>query len=280
MSLFVTSLNSGSNGNCFYVGTPSEAVLIDAGISCREIQKRMNRLDLSLKNVRGVFITHEHSDHIRGLEILTKKFDLDVYINPGTLRNSGLKLDSKKIRKISHHQVISFQELQVTAFPKSHDAADPVSFVVESGETTVGIFTDIGVACEEVTRQFRRCHAAFLETNFDESMLENGNYPPHLKKRIRGDQGHLSNQEAYELFRNHRPEFMTHLFPSHLSENNNHPDLVKRLFDTEPSGVKVILASRYQEIPVCQISATASGNIIPPPKSPGRSSQLSLPFQA
>ncbi|KAA9042288.1 MBL fold metallo-hydrolase [Ginsengibacter hankyongi] len=253
MSLYVTSLNSGSNGNCYYVGTENEAVLIDAGISCREVEKRMKRLNLSMKKVKAVFVSHEHSDHIKGVEVLSKKYQVPVYITAATLLNAGLTLEKHLIMTFSQHKFITIGSITITPFPKFHDATDPNSFIVDCNKIKVGIFTDIGSTCENVIKHFQYCHAAFLEANYDEKMLNDGNYPYHLKKRISGGMGHLSNTEALDLFRKHKPPFMSHLFLSHLSKNNNDPQLVKDLFNTNADGVEIIIASRYEETKVYHI---------------------------
>lgn len=247
MSLFVASLNSGSNGNCYYVGNQDEAVLIDGGISCRETVKRMKRLGLSMKKVRAVFVSHEHGDHIHGITTLSKKFQLPVYITPGTLTNGRLALNADRIFSFRADDPFRIGNLTVTAFPKFHDACDPHSFIVSSNSVNVGIFTDIGSACENVIRYFKKCHAAFLEANYDEYMLERGGYPMSLKNRIRGGMGHLSNKQAAQLFTTHRPAFMSHLFLSHLSKNNNTPKLVKDLFTKIAGQTEIIIASRDKE---------------------------------
>src|SRR5205085_3314429 len=124
MSLYITSLNSGSNGNCYYVGNDREAVLVDAGISCREIDKRMKRLGLSMQKVKAVFISHEHTDHIRGIYSLVKKYQLPVYITTPTLRNGGLRLDPGYVRSFTAYDPVPVGSITVTAFPKAHDAID------------------------------------------------------------------------------------------------------------------------------------------------------------
>src|SRR5436853_2591985 len=255
MSLYVASLNSGSNGNCYYLGNEAEAILVDAGISCREIEKRMKRLDLSIKKVKAVFVSHEHTDHIKGIQTLAKKYQLPVYITNPTLRHGGLHIEKKLVRHFLPHQPISIGGLTITAFPKFHDAIDPYSFNITNKNVTVGVFTDIGKACDHLVRHFKQCHAAFLETNYDEEMLENGSYPYHLKKRIKGETGHLSNAEALQLFISHRPSHMTHLFLSHLSKNNNSEELVQQLFHQNAHGVKIILASRWEETAVYCITS-------------------------
>ena len=254
MQLFITSLNSGSNGNCYYIGNEREAVLVDAGISCRETEQRMQRLGLSMTKVKAIFITHEHSDHIRGLEGLARKYRLPVYITPDTRWNSRLIFDNIGLQPFLAYEPVRIGDLTITGFPKFHDAADPHSFVVAYQDIKVGIFTDIGGPCDHVIRHFQQCHAAFLETNYDEHMLDNGPYPHHLKRRIKGGKGHLSNAQALALFTAHKPAFMSHVLLSHLSRDNNNPELVKDLFTAFADGTEVIVASRYVETPVYRIT--------------------------
>lgn len=258
MSLLITSLNSGSNGNCYYVGNDDDAILIDAGISCRETEKRMARLGLSMDTVRAIFVSHEHSDHIRGVVQLAKKFQLPVYITPLTLDGSRFSPEKFPIYPLRGYEPIWINELCVTAFPKFHDAADPHSFLISCRDTNVGVFTDIGAPCDHLIHHFRQCHAAFLEANYDEQLLENGPYPVFLKRRIRGGKGHLSNQQALDLFRTHRPAGMSHLLLSHLSKDNNSPQLALDTFWPHRESTEVIVASRYEETPVFRISSSGS----------------------
>jgi phosphoribosyl 1,2-cyclic phosphodiesterase len=253
MSLFISSINSGSNGNCYYVGNSKDAVLIDVGLSCREIEKRMLRSGLSIQKVRAIFISHEHIDHIRGVEVLSKKYDLPVYINEGTLCNGRVKLVDERVRSFTTDETIAVGSLNVIPFFKSHDAADPHSFTVECEGIRVGVFTDIGTVCEKLTSHFSQCHAAFLEANYCEEMLEKGHYPIYLKNRIRSNHGHLSNTQALELFKTHKSEFLSHLFLAHLSKENNSPELVQELFSAHAASTKVMVASRYEESPVFYI---------------------------
>jgi phosphoribosyl 1,2-cyclic phosphodiesterase len=277
MSLFITSLNSGSNGNCYYVGNNTESILVDVGISCREVEKRMKRLGLLLEKVKAVFISHEHSDHIKGLPALIKKYQLPVYITSATFRNGGLTFESHLINVFKAHEPVIVGELSVTAFPKFHDAIDPYSFVVSHQKICVGVFTDIGVPCENLIKYFKQCHAAFLEANYDEEMLDKGGYPIYLKNRIRGGKGHLSNKQAFELFNKHRPDFMSHLLLAHLSKNNNSPEVVEKLFSENSGNVKITVASRYEETEVFQISETKgySSFVVEPIK---KTSPLQLSF--
>ena len=181
MSLFITSLNSGSNGNCYYIGNDKEAVLVDIGISCREVEKRMARLNLSLLKVKAIFISHEHTDHIKGVQVFSKKHQIPVYITDSTLNNSRLFLEKKLINSFIKYYPISIGALTITAFPKRHDAADPYSFIVEGNGIKIGVLTDIGSACNHVEENFRQCHAAFLEANYDEQLLNTGKPVPTLQ---------------------------------------------------------------------------------------------------
>ena len=278
MSLFITSLNSGSNGNCYYIGNHTEAILIDAGISCRETERRMHLLGLTMKTVKGIFISHEHSDHIRGVAQLAKKYSLPVYVTTNTFLYGNLNLIKTLACNFTANQPVFIGGLSVTAFQKLHDAADPHSFIVTYNGITVGIFTDIGNTCNNVIHHFSQCHAAFLEANYDEVLLENGRYPIYLKNRIRGGQGHLSNRQALELFTKHHPSFMSHLLLSHLSKENNCPQLVQQLFDKYAGGVEVIVASRYKQTAIYTIQKNdqKAMAIKPPPILSMRPVQLNL----
>ncbi|WP_316736911.1 MBL fold metallo-hydrolase [Pedobacter aquatilis] len=247
MALYFSSINSGSNGNCYYIGNETEAVLIDVGISCKELEKRMYRLGLDVRKVKAIFISHEHSDHIKGLAVFSKKYSLPVYITPNTLINSRLVLDTNRTFSFVHQQTIKVGSLNILAFSKHHDAADPFSFTIEYKNTRVGVFTDIGSVCDRLITQFKSCHAAFLEANYDTQMLQNGSYPYHLKRRITSGKGHLSNAEALNLFTKYKSAGMSHLLLSHLSKDNNCPELVEQLFKAVADKTFVAVASRYHE---------------------------------
>jgi len=247
MSLYISSLNSGSNGNCYYVGNQHEAVLIDAGISCRETENRIARSGLEIKKIKAIFITHEHSDHIRGAEFISRKHQIPVYISMGTLAKCTLKLEKNLLRHFDAYTPVNIGNLEIVAFPKQHDASEPHSFTITGSGITIGVLTDIGTACDHVIRNFKQCHAAFLETNYDDGMLKRGKYPEHLKKRIKSDQGHLSNHQALELFNSHKSDSLSHLLLSHLSQENNNPGLVRELFAKHAGNVLVTVAPRHKE---------------------------------
>lgn len=214
----------------------------------------MRNLQLDIGLVKAIFISHEHGDHINGVAVLSRKYSIPVYITAATLKNSNLWLDENLVRSFYAEQPVEIGGIKITPFAKMHDAIDPYSFIAEYNGIKVGVLTDIGTVCKQVTHYFKQCHAAFLESNYDKQMLEDGRYPFHLKRRIQGGKGHLSNAEALGLFKSHRPAFMTHLFLSHLSKDNNDPALVEQLFKQHSGHINVAIASRYKESAIYEIN--------------------------
>lgn len=231
---------------------------MDAGISCRETEKRMMRLGLSISKVKAIFVSHEHSDHIRGIPVLARKYKLPIFITNDTYLKGALNIQAELIHAFRAYEPVRIGALSITAFPKHHDAADPHSFVVECNKVKVGVFTDIGATCDHLIAHFRQCNAAFLEANYDEVLLEQGRYPYYLKRRIRGGKGHLSNTQALDLFTSHKPSYMTHLLLAHLSQDNNCPELVYKLFSQHACDTEIIVASRFQETPVFKVTGNVT----------------------
>jgi len=166
------------------------------------------------------------------------------------LNNCNMPVEKNLIHSFKHARPVTIGNLSITPFRKKHDAADPHSFMISGHGVNIGIITDIGYACKQVINYFRQCQAVFLESNYCEEMLEKGNYPPYLKKRIRSDEGHLSNDQALELFKNYKSGDLRLLILSHLSKNNNKPELVETLFTRIAGDTKIVVASRYQASPV------------------------------
>ena len=266
MSLLIASLNSGSNGNCYYVGNNEEAILVDAGITSASIEKRMSNLGLDVRKLKALFVSHEHIDHISGIPALVKKYKLPVYITPATYRATGFLIEQQLIQSFTAFEPVQIGNLSITAFPKWHDAVDPHSFIITCNHVTTGVFTDIGAPCKNVIHYFKQCHAAFLESNYDEDMLANGGYPVFLRNRISSKNGHLSNAQSVQLFLTHRPSFMTHVLLSHLSKQNNNPAIAEALFNKHANGIHIIHAPRDKATEVYHITST--GIKAPAPAAP------------
>ena len=241
----ICALASGSNGNCYYIGDKEEAVLIDAGLSFKQILNRMAERALDPKKIRALFITHEHGDHVRGARVMGKKLDIPVYMTEGTFKASFSTW--KPISYVNIQNNVPVMVGAFTIFPilKNHDAVEPTSFRVVHRTISVGVFTDIGSPCENVKNHLKQCHALFLETNYDQQMLKEGPYPFYLKARIESEVGHLSNTQAYELLREHAHPSLQCVFLSHLSKENNKPELALNEFRLLEAKFLVKVTDRY-----------------------------------
>lgn len=241
----ICALASGSNGNCYYIGNNQEAVLIDAGLSFKQILKRLEAKALDPKKIKALFITHEHGDHVRGVRVTGKKLDIPVYMTEGTF-NAAFRA-WKPISYLAVHDNDPVKIGSLTIFPisKNHDAAEPTSFRIESNGLNIGVFTDIGAPCDNVKNHLKQCHALFLETNYDYQMLKEGPYPYYLKVRIDSTVGHLSNLQAFELLNEHAHPELQCVFLSHLSAENNRPELALNEFKSMADKYLIKLTDRF-----------------------------------
>lgn len=241
----ICAIASGSNGNCYYVGNREDAILVDVGISRRQVLERMTKVGLNVNKIRAIFISHEHADHFRGVRVLSKKLDVPVYMTSKTWDRSWHPDRPEQIKVFTPGDIVKAGSFAIHTFLKNHDAAEPCSFRIEHEGINVGVFTDIGSACNNVMEQVGQCQALFLESNYDERMLWDGPYPYHLKRRVASDQGHLSNLQACELLENyHHPELKV-VFLSHLSQENNRPDIAAAAFRMLENRFEVKLTNRY-----------------------------------
>lgn len=248
----IAAIASGSNGNCYYIENGDDAVLVDSGISAGQIVERMNRLGLNLSKLRGVFISHEHTDHIRGIDVLSRNYAIPVFMTKKTYEAYTGSIANERLSFFSPGNPLSLGNLSVHPFLKSHDAVEPCGFSISYGGKNVAVLTDIGLECENVIAHLRNADAVFLESNYDDDMLQAGDYAPHLKKRIASDAGHLSNTQAALLAVKHASPRLKHVFLSHLSGNNNTPEIALTTFQhfiTQRKDLKpeVILTSREKE---------------------------------
>jgi phosphoribosyl 1,2-cyclic phosphodiesterase len=222
------SLSSGSSGNCYFIGSNSEGVLVDAGISARRIRKILEEIGVGLPLIRGIFITHDHIDHISGLTILTKKFKIPVYCTEGTwkgiLRNrASFDLDQSMYRKVDKGQPISLAGMTIEAFPVSHDAHDAVGYHIANSAKSITIATDLGIIGEEAAHYLRKSDAMVIESNYDEEMLLTGRYPEQLKQRVHGSLGHMCNAHTADFIASNYHPGVSHILLCHLSAENNTP---------------------------------------------------------
>ena len=217
-------LASGSSGNTCYIETGKASVLIDAGLSGRETERRLGLLGVSARNLDALIITHEHSDHIKGAGPLARRFDLPLYINRKTLERGQRTMGNlPKPVIVRTGQTLTIRDLTVETFTKCHDAADPLGLILSFDGTRMGLVTDLGRSTRLVVDRLRECNALIVEFNHDQEMLEEGPYPLDLKRRIKGPDGHLSNKQAGDLVRKICHDNLNYLVLAHLSKTNNNP---------------------------------------------------------
>ena len=215
-------LASGSGGNACYVETDQSRIMIDAGLTRRELLRRLELIEVDPKTLDALIITHEHTDHVKGAGPLARLLDIPVYINSPTLGKS-IKTLGNISRPVAIHtgQTLTINDLMVETFTKCHDAVDPMGLVVSSNGVRLGVVTDLGRSTRLVEERLRHCHTLIMEFNYDPNMLEDGPYPLFLKRRIKGQEGHLSNQQAGELLEAVAHKDLQMVVLAHLSEINN-----------------------------------------------------------
>lgn len=224
------SIASGSSGNCIYVGSENTHVLIDAGISGKRVEAGLKELELCGKDLDAILVTHEHADHIQGLGVLARKFNIPIYTTGGTadaisrIKSVG-KLPEGIFHEIREDEPFTVKDLTIRPFQISHDAAQPVGYRVEHGKKSVGVATDLGRYGEYLIDRLQDLDALLLESNHDVRMLQVGPYPYILKQRILGDRGHLSNENAGRLLCRLLHDNMKAVFLGHLSKENNYEAL-------------------------------------------------------
>jgi len=225
-------LASGSKGNSVYLETGGTRILVDAGCSGREICKRLDSIGVDPSTLDAILLTHEHTDHLAGVGALSRKLRIPAIISSRTFETSRSKFAKTELVEFESGSRFTFRDLMIDPFPITHDACDPVGFVVESSEGRAGFATDLGIATRLVRDKLKGCRALVLESNHDEEMLMNGPYPWHLKQRIRSRHGHLSNNESVDLLQDVLHDGLEALFLAHLSEVNNHPEKARTATST------------------------------------------------
>ena len=224
------SIASGSSGNCIYIGSEHTAVLVDSGLSGKKIEEGLRTFDRTGTDLNAILITHEHSDHVRGLGVLARKLHVPIYLTAGTkqaLQESGYlgTIPEELFHVLRADEEQQIGDLTVLPFRTSHDAAEPVGYRISAGERTAAVATDMGMYTEDTIRHLMHADILLLEANHDLHMLEAGRYPYYLKLRIMGDKGHLSNEASGRLLTEILHDNMKHIVLGHLSEENNYPAL-------------------------------------------------------
>lgn len=254
----ICSLASGSKGNCLFIETGGVRLLIDAGLSLKEITTRLTDSALDPESIHAVLVTHEHIDHIRSAGSFARRYKVPVLISYATRQAAERYLQKTELVEFETGYSFSFRDIMIDPFPVSHDCCDPVGFVLESHEGRAGSATDLGIVTRLVREKLKGCRALNLESNHDPEMLLNGPYPWNLKQRIKSRHGHLSNQESLELLHDLAHDGLETLVMAHLSEVNNHPDKVVEtttafLRDQSCCAPRIVIGEQHQAGPVLEI---------------------------
>ena len=221
------SLGSGCKGNATIVEWRDTCILVDCGFSIRDITARLQRLGKTPDQLSAILVTHEHSDHWKGVTPLANKFGLKVYVTAGTLKSRDVPLDAANFHIIDSHKPFQVGDLLVTPVPVPHDAREPVQYLFDSDNRRLGVLTDIGSLTGHVESQYSACDALLVEANHDIDMLASGPYPVFLKERVAGQWGHLNNSQTARLVSLIEQQKIQHLVIGHISEKNNSVDKVR-----------------------------------------------------
>ena len=224
------SIASGSSGNCIYVGTDATHILVDVGISGKKAETGLNTLGLTCRDIDGIFITHEHIDHISGLGVLARKYGIPIFATKGTIAaikqtKSVGTIDEDLFQTISAEEKLTVKDMTLNPMQISHDAAEPVAYRIRHGKKKLAIITDLGTYNDYTVECLKGMDALFLEANHDVNMLQVGPYPYYLKQRILGNRGHLSNELSGRLLSELLHDKMQAVVLGHLSKENNLPEL-------------------------------------------------------
>jgi len=251
------SIGSGSKGNGTLVQKGDTCILIDNGFTLKEFENRLAQKGLTPLNLTAILITHEHSDHIKGVGPLARKYRIPVYCSHGTSQHEGLGV-IPALKVIDSHEEFEIGVLKITPVVVPHDAREPTQFVVKDGEFSVGILTDLGSLTPFIIEQYRQCDGLLIETNHDVSMLRRGPYPPKLKVRVEGPLGHLNNEQAGYFLSQIEQDRLQYVVATHISEQNNQKALaiqnISQALSCDPSWV--IMAEQETGFDWCEFNAS------------------------
>ena len=232
------SFGSGSSGNCYYLATPTDALLIDIGVGLRGLKKDCKDYGVSLSKVKHVLITHDHADHIKSVGAFSNDYAVPVYatreVHVGINRNYCVtrKVTAELARMLEKGRTEQIGDFRVTPFGVPHDSSDNVGYFVEAGGTNICLITDAGTVTDDMKQYISRARHLIIEANHDEEMVQSGPYPQFLKERILSPTGHLSNRSCGMAVAENMGEGLQHVWLCHLSEENNHPELARKTVET------------------------------------------------
>jgi phosphoribosyl 1,2-cyclic phosphodiesterase len=238
MPLTFFSLGSGSCGNCYYLATETDAIIIDCGVGIRRFKKHMQEYGMKIGKVRGLLITHDHADHIKSAGKLSKEYALPVYATPliheGMDKNwqNSVKIPVENRHHIDKEEPFEIGCFRITAFSLPHDSSENVGYYIEVGDYRFTVMTDVGDVTENVKQYIQKSTHLILEANYDEEMLRQGRYPELLKERIASGNGHLSNKKAAMALAENCHTDLKNVWLCHLSEENNHPELARKTIES------------------------------------------------
>lgn len=246
------SFGSGSSGNCYYLYTDSESILIDAGIGIRTLKKYFRDYGLSLSDIQNVLVTHDHADHIKSVGSLSKEFGLPIYtthrVHVGIEKNYCVrcKVSPERLKLVEYGVKLQLGNFAITPFKVPHDSMDNVGYKIEYQNIVFSLMTDIGSVTDEMKEIIAASQYIVIEANHDEEMLSNGPYPQYLKTRILGDTGHLSNYHCAVALAEHATEKLKHVWLCHLSEENNHPELAKKTVEQVLKSYGIVIGKDFE----------------------------------
>lgn len=228
------SFGSGSSGNCYYLYTETDGLLIDAGRGVRTLKKGFRDFGIVMSNIHHMLVTHDHADHVKSVGKISAEFNIPVYtsrlVHEGIVKNYCVaqKISKERVRNIENNVTFSIGDFTVTPFHVPHDSVDNVGYKIEADGVVFCLLTDVGHITDEMKSYIAEANYLVIEANHDEEMLEKGPYPLHLKQRIISATGHLSNKDCAEAIANYATTSLRHVWLCHLSEENNHPELARK----------------------------------------------------
>ncbi|OOO00346.1 MAG: MBL fold metallo-hydrolase [Epulopiscium sp. Nele67-Bin004] len=240
------AIASGSKGNCTYIGSQGLNILVDVGISGKQAIRGLDEINIEGTDIDAIFITHEHNDHIKGVGIFSRKFDTPIYATEKTWQvidtnNMIGKVAQQNKKIIKPNKCIKLNKTEITPFSIKHDSVDPVGYTFETDNKKIAVLTDIGSIDDDVFCHMKNCNGMLVESNHDESILQVGDYPPNLKKRILGEYGHISNETSAQFIADIYNKNLKWVVLGHLSQDNNFPDLAYVTFKNTlaTNGIKI-----------------------------------------